>query len=51
MNLAMDSTGFFFTANYPYPNLECKVKFICSFDSSISSVIIAESFDPGNTWP
>ena len=51
MNLGMDSTGLVFTSNFPYPNLECTVKFICLDDNSISTEIIAVSYDPYNTWP
>ena len=51
MNLMMDSTGTIFSADFPYPNLECTVKFICSFDMSISTEIIAASYHPWNTWP
>ena len=39
------------TANFPYPNLECTVNLKCTSDSSISSNIIASSYDLSNTWP
>lgn len=55
MNLGIDTTTTagttLFTANFPYPNYECTVNFKCAANSSISSNIIASSFDPSNTWP
>jgi hypothetical protein len=51
MYLSMDATGFILRANYPYPNLECKITFKCSLDSSISTEIIAVTYDAANTWP
>ena len=44
MFLAMDPTSPMLTANYPYPNLQCNVFFICDSDSSISSpAVVATS--------
>ena len=51
MNLAMDATGLIFTANYPYPNLKCTVKFKCNSDGSISQNIVAVSYERAETWP
>ena len=51
MFLAMDPTGLLFTANYPYPNLECTVNFKCDSGGSISSDIIVVSNHYGNSWP
>ena len=39
------------TANYPYPNLKCNVTLKCDSDGSLSSNIIATSYDYANTWP
>ena len=47
----MDATGKIFTANYPYPNLECTVNFKCDSDGSISSVIVVVSNDQTNSYP
>ncbi len=52
MFLAMDSTSKIFTANRPYPNLECTVNFKCDYsDGWISSDIVVVSCDPWNSWP
>ena len=52
MFLAMDATGLLFTANFPYPNLECTVNFKCDSDGSISSPdILVVSNDLSNSWP
>jgi hypothetical protein len=51
MFLAMDGSSLLFTANYPYPNLECTVNFKCNSDGSISSDIVVVSNDNGNSWP
>jgi len=51
MNLAMDATNKIFTANYPYPNLECIINLKCDYDGPISSNFIAVSIDPWNSWP
>ena len=37
MNLAIDSSGKYLTANYPYPTLVCTVNFKCQASGSISS--------------
>jgi len=52
MNLDMDSIpGRIFTANYPFPNLECTVNFKCDAGGSISSSIVVVSNHPLNSWP
>jgi hypothetical protein len=51
MFLEMDITRKIFTANYPYPNLECTVDFKCDSDGSVSSSIIVVSYELGITWP
>ena len=52
MDLAMDSIpGTIFTANYPFPNLECTVNFKCDAGGSISSSIVVVSNRPYNSWP
>ena len=51
MNLDMDSSRLIFTANYPFPNLECTVNFKCDAGGSISSDIVVVSNSPGNSWP
>ena len=51
MNLEMDSTRTKFTANYPFPNLECTANFKCDADGSISSDIVVVSNSPHNSWP
>ena len=51
MNLAMDATGKTFTANFPYPNLECIVKFKCDLGGDISTDIVAVTYNGGNACP
>lgn len=52
MNLAMDATGKIFTANYPYPNMQCTVDFKCDADGSISNdKIIVVCLSKYNTYP
>ena len=51
LGIGTDSSGFpALTANYPYPNLKCTVKLKCDTGGSLSSDIIAVSYDPNNTW-
>ena len=51
MFLEMDSTSKIFTANYPYPNLECTVNFRCDLDGLNSTNIVVKSIHYYNTWP
>jgi len=51
MYLEMDWLNTTFTANYPYPNLECTVNFKCDADGSISSDIVVVSIDYRNSKP
>ena len=46
MQLAMDSTGTIFSANYPYPACLCTVTFKCTSTGVISTDIVVSSYDP-----
>ena len=46
----MDITSKKLTANFPYPNLECTVNFICDAGGPISSNIVVVSNDLRNSW-